>query len=55
MDNKIDIFKSNGGIEIQVKLKNNTIWLDAHLIAKLLMYKDQRLLNMLGTSINHKS
>lgn len=35
MDNKIDIFKSNDGIEIQVKLENNTIWLDAHLIAKL--------------------
>lgn len=35
MENKIDIFKSTDGIEIQVKLENNTIWLDAHLIAKL--------------------
>ena len=32
---KIDIFKSKDGVEIQVKLENNTIWLDAHLIAKL--------------------
>lgn len=35
MDQKIDIFQSSDGIEIQVKLENNTIWLDAHLIAKL--------------------
>lgn len=35
MENKIDIFKSSDGIEIQVKLEQDTVWLDAHLIAKL--------------------
>ncbi|WP_308992763.1 virulence protein RhuM/Fic/DOC family protein [Mariniflexile litorale] len=35
MDNKIDIFKSNDGIEIHVTLEQDTVWLDAHLIAKL--------------------
>lgn len=35
MENKIDIFKSTDGIEVQVKLEQDTVWLDAHLIAKL--------------------
>jgi len=35
MENRIEIYKSSDGTEISVKLTNNTIWLDAHLIAKL--------------------
>lgn len=32
---EIQIYKTNSGAEIQVKLDNQTIWLDAHLIAEL--------------------
>ncbi|MCK4420311.1 hypothetical protein KAW48_00835 [candidate division WOR-3 bacterium] len=32
---EIVIYKSPGGPEIQVKLKKDTVWLDAHLIAKI--------------------
>ena len=32
---EIQIYKTKNGTEIQVKLDNETIWLDAHLIAKL--------------------
>ena len=35
MDNQIEIFKSSTGAEILVELKENTVWLDARLIAKL--------------------
>lgn len=32
---EIQIYKTNSGIEIQVNLDKETVWLDAHLIAKL--------------------
>ena len=32
---EIVIYKSPSGPEIQVKLEKNTVWLDAHLIAKI--------------------
>ena len=35
MENAIEIYKTQGGTEIQVRLANQTIWLDAHLIAQL--------------------
>lgn len=35
MEKRIKIFKSSDGIEVQVKLEEETVWLDAHLIAKL--------------------
>lgn len=35
MENKIEIYKTQKGTEISVKLENDTIWLDAHTIAEL--------------------
>lgn len=35
MENKLEIYKTSGGAEISVKLEDETIWLDAHLIAEL--------------------
>ncbi len=35
MESKIEIYKSSSGADVRVKLDNNTIWLDAHLIALL--------------------
>ena len=35
MENKIEIYKTTKGTEISVKLENDTVWLDAHTIAKL--------------------
>lgn len=35
MKNKIDIYKTSSGTEIEIKLDDNTVWLDAHLIASL--------------------
>lgn len=32
---EIEIYKTSNGTEIQVHLDNETIWLDAHLIARL--------------------
>ncbi len=32
---EIEIYKTGNGTEIQVRLDNETIWLDAHLIARL--------------------
>ncbi|MEO6188932.1 MAG: hypothetical protein ABIO82_04310 [Ginsengibacter sp.] len=32
---EIQIYKTGNGMEIQVKLDNETVWLDAHLIASL--------------------
>lgn len=35
MNNKIEIYKTATGTEINVKLEEETIWLDAHAIADL--------------------
>lgn len=35
LENSVNIFKSSNGIEVQVKLDGDSVWLDAHLIAKL--------------------
>lgn len=35
MKNQIDIYKTSSGTEIEIKLDDNTVWLDAHLIASL--------------------
>lgn len=32
---EIEIYKTSNGTDIQVRLDNETIWMDAHLIAKL--------------------
>ena len=33
--NKIEIYKTSSGTEIEIKLREESVWLDAHLIAKL--------------------
>jgi len=35
MDNQIEIYQGSKGVQIEVRLSNQTVWLDAHLIAKL--------------------
>lgn len=35
MENRIEIYLTKGGIEIKVKIEQETVWLDAHLIARL--------------------
>ena len=35
MENKIEIYKTSKGTEINVKLEKDTVWLDAHTIAEL--------------------
>jgi len=35
MDDRIEIYLTKSGIEIKVKIEQATVWLDAHLIARL--------------------
>jgi death-on-curing family protein len=35
MENKIEIYLAKNGVEIAVKIEQETVWLDAHLIARL--------------------
>lgn len=35
MENKVEIYKTPNGAEVVVKLENDTVWLDAHTIAKI--------------------
>lgn len=35
MENQIEIYQGSKGVQIEVRLSNQTVWLDAHLIAKL--------------------
>lgn len=35
MENKIEIYLAKSGIEVKVKIEQETVWLDAHLIARL--------------------
>ena len=35
MENRIEIYLTKSGIEIKVKNEQATVWLDAHLIARL--------------------
>lgn len=47
-DTKIDIFKSKDGIEIKVKLEQNTVWLETRLIAKLFGVKRPAIVKHIG-------
>lgn len=49
MDDRIEIYLTKSGIEIKVKIEQATVWLDAHLIARLFNVNRSEMLKHIQT------
>lgn len=52
MDNKIEIYKTSVGTEVRVKLENDTVWLDAQIIANLFGVNRPAIVKHIGNIYN---
>lgn len=52
MDNKIEIYKTSAGTEVRVKLENDTVWLDAQIIANLFGVNRPAIVKHIGNIYN---